>query len=157
MRNNWLAVPLYKQELPYSCLAAAVRMVIAFSGHTTSEELLRHLLGTKLSGTSARNLLSVEALGFDVQLGFSNKSELLDTIGSGLPVIAFVNTGPLEYWKIDCAHVVVVVGMTEEAVVVNDPWFDTAPQQTSLQSFLDAWAMNSHLAAIIRPRSRSAA
>jgi hypothetical protein len=46
----------------------------------------------------------------------------------------------------------VVVGIDDTTVSLNDPFFVTAPQRTSLASFLQAWALNRHLAAILRLR-----
>ena len=42
-----LSVPHYKQEFPYSCLAACVRMVLAKHGHLRTEEEIRQHLGTR--------------------------------------------------------------------------------------------------------------
>jgi uncharacterized protein YvpB len=61
--------------------------------------------------------------------------------------------GPLEYWQVDCSHVAVVVGIDDTFVYLNDPFFDSSPQEASLASFLQAWASNGHLAAVLRPKS----
>ncbi len=152
MPSVWRSVPHYKQEFAFSCAAACVRMVLAHHGQALSEAPLRQLLGTRPHGTPARNLLSVTSLGFDVHLGPLNLSLLQDALVADLPPLVFVDTGPLDYWQSDCAHVAVVVGIDDTSVSLNDPFFDTAPQQTSLAGFLQAWSLNAHLAALIRPR-----
>jgi ABC-type bacteriocin/lantibiotic exporter with double-glycine peptidase domain len=152
MPNGWLNVPHCKQEFNYSCVAACARMVLAYHGRDLSEADLRQLLNTQPDGTRARNLTAVASLGFDVQLDPSNLSQLREALGAGIPPIVFVDTGPLDYWQIDCAHVAVVVGINDTSVYLNDPFFDTAPQQTSLASFLQAWALNAHLTAFLRPQ-----
>ncbi|MBI1918599.1 MAG: peptidase C39 family protein [Planctomycetes bacterium] len=152
MPSGWLNVPHYKQEFNYSCMAACVRMVLAHQGRSLSEAELRQLLNTQPSGTTPRNLTALGPLGLDVQLAVSNLSQLRDMLAAGLPPLVFVDTGPLEYWQTDCAHVAVLVGMDDTSVYLNDPFFDSAPQQSSLASFLQAWALNAHLAAILRPR-----
>jgi hypothetical protein len=58
----------------------------------------------------------------------------------------------LDHWEQRCDHVAVVVGLDHEAVFLNDPYFDVAPQRTSLASFQQAWAVNEHYAALIRPQ-----
>ena len=151
MPSAWLNVPLCKQEFNYSCMAACVRMVLAHHGRSLAEAELRQLLDTRADGTKARNLTAVASLGFEVQLDSANLSQLREALATGLPPIVFVDTGSLDYWKIDCAHVAVVVGIDDTSVYLNDPFFDTAPQQTSLPSFLLGWARNGHLAAIVRP------
>jgi ABC-type bacteriocin/lantibiotic exporter with double-glycine peptidase domain len=122
------------------------------SGRILAEAELRQLLDTRADGTRARNLTAIASLGFEVQLDSANLSQLREALAAGLPPIVFVDTGPLDYWKIDCAHVAVVVGMDDTSVYLNDPFYDTAPQQTSLTSFLQGWARNDHLANIVRPR-----
>jgi uncharacterized protein YvpB len=77
---------------------------------------------------------------------------LRDALVAALPPIVFLDTGALEYWQTDCAHAAVVVGIDDTTVYLNDPFFDTAPQQTSLATFLQAWAANGHFAAVLRPR-----
>lgn len=147
-----LIVPHCKQEQRSSCLAACVRMVLAHYGHSCSEGELRQLLGTGSHGTPARDVLRVISLGFDVKLHFFNLAGLGAALLAGTPPIVFLDTGPLDYWSTDCPHVAVLVGLDLTTVSLNDPYFDTAPQQTSLAGFQSAWAANEHLAAVIRPR-----
>jgi ABC-type bacteriocin/lantibiotic exporter with double-glycine peptidase domain len=146
-----LSVPHFKQELPFSCLAACVRLVLAYYGRTCSEDEVRRLLSTGPQGTTARAILRVATLGFDVQLRFTNLGELNAALSAGSPPVVFVNTGDLDYWSIDCAHVLVVVGMDVTSLSVNDPHLDSAPQQTSLSGFHQAWAANKCMAAFLRP------
>jgi hypothetical protein len=87
-----------------------------------------------------------------VELRFSNAAELAAALLAGTPPLVFVDTGSLEYWSLDCAHVAVLVGMESAAVLLNDPFFDSAPQKPSLAGFLQAWAANAFLAAFIRRR-----
>src|SRR5262249_6568794 len=137
-----LSVPHYKQEWPYSCVAACVRMVLAHYGQLRTEEEVRRLLGTRPHGTRAPAILQVATLGFDVELGRSSLAELITALRGGVPPIVFVETTLLEYWKQRCDHVAVVVGLEEATVSLNDPYFDIAPQQTSLASFRQAWGSN---------------
>jgi hypothetical protein len=95
--------------------------------------------------------LNLAALGFDVQLRFAHLGELGALLASGTPPIAFVNTGSLDYWSSDCAHVLVVIGLNVTTVSVNDPILDFGPQQTSLTGFHAAWAANKCLIVTIRP------
>jgi ABC-type bacteriocin/lantibiotic exporter with double-glycine peptidase domain len=133
-------------------MAACARMVLACLGQDLPEVDLRQLLQTKPSGTPARNLTALASLGFDEQLGPCNLARLRDAVTAGLPPIVFLDTGALEYWQVDCAHVAVVVGIDDTSVYLNDLFFDNAPQRSSVANFLQAWAANSHLAAFIRLR-----
>jgi len=127
-------------------------MVLAHFGHNHTETELRQLLDTQPSGTRARNTMSIANLGFNVELRSSGLSQLRQALAAGVPPIVFIDTGPLDYWQIDCAHAAVVVGIEDDLVFLHDPFFDDAPRRTSLTSFLTAWALNAHLTAILRPR-----
>jgi ABC-type bacteriocin/lantibiotic exporter with double-glycine peptidase domain len=147
-----LRVPHYKQEQGASCTAACVRMVLAYYGRAHSEDELRQLLGTGPRGTPARNVRYLAALGFDAEVKSSNAAELAAALLAGTPPLVYLDTGSLDYWSIDCSHVAVLVGMELAAVSLNDPFFDSAPQKTSLAGFHQAWAANAFLAAFIRPQ-----
>src|SRR5213079_2305973 len=100
-----LSVPDFKQEFPYSCVAACVRMVLAHYGHPLIEAEVRRHLGTGPDGTRARDLLRVGTLGFDVQLESSSPAELASALAAGVPPIVFLETSHLGYWKTRCDHV----------------------------------------------------
>ena len=153
MPNGWLNVPLFRQEFNYSCVAACVRMVMAYYGHNESEDNVRQLLGTKPRGTRAANVTNIVQLGFDVRFGASNLSQLQATLAANVPPIIFLLTGTLDYWETNEAHAVVLIGVDAASAHLNDPFFDTFAQQTSLANFQQAWAMTGHLAAFIRPQS----
>ncbi len=150
MPNAWLNVPHYKQEYHYSCVAACARMVLAHLGSQRTEAELREQLGTKESGTRVGNLTSLETWGIDVSLRESNLSQLRDAVALDTPVMVFLETGPLDYWTLDVAHVVVVVGMDVNTAYVNDPFFDTAPTPVPLSQFELAWAKTGQFAAFVR-------
>src|SRR5262249_2623297 len=108
MPTGWLNVPHCKQEFNYSCMAACVRMILAYLGRILPEADVRQLLNTQPRGTTPRNLTALAALGLDVQLEVSNLSQLRDALAAGLPPLVFLDTGPLDYWQTDCAHVAVL-------------------------------------------------
>lgn len=122
-----LSVPHYKQEWPYSCVAACVRMVLAHYGQFRTEDEVRQLLGTGPHGTRARAICQIATLSFQVQLGGSSLAELTTALRGGVPPIVFVETTLLDYWKQRCDHVAVLVGLEEAKVYLNDPYFDIAP------------------------------
>jgi uncharacterized protein YvpB len=65
-----------------------------------------------------------------------------------------MQTGSLEYWNMDIFHVAVLVGLDDVNAVLNDPYFATAPQMTSLQSFEKAWSQTAQFVALIRRRQK---
>jgi ABC-type bacteriocin/lantibiotic exporter with double-glycine peptidase domain len=154
MPTNWLNVPHFQQEFDYSCVAACVRMVLAYYGDVRTEAELRSLLDTQPTGTRAGNIMWVSSPAFELYLRSSNMAELQKALADHQPPIVFLQTGPLEYWNMDIFHTAVLVGLDAANAVLNDPFFATAPQTTSLQSFEKAWSHTSQLAAFIRPRQK---
>jgi predicted double-glycine peptidase len=71
-------------------------------------------------------------------------------LDTGIPCLVFVRTGDLPYWDEDTAHVLVAIGIDDEAIYVNDPAFDEAPQTVPLDHFLLAWSEFDHRCAVIR-------
>jgi hypothetical protein len=129
-------------------------MVLAHYGDVRTEAELRTLLDTQPTGTPARNVMRISGPDFEVYLRPSNLLELQQVLAAGQPPIVFLQTGALEYWKTDIFHTAVLVGVDAVTVALNDPYFATAPQTTSLQTFEKAWAQTGQLTAFIRPRKK---
>jgi ABC-type bacteriocin/lantibiotic exporter with double-glycine peptidase domain len=152
MPSGWLNVPHFRQELEYSCVAACVRMVLAHYGDGRTEADLRTLLDTRPTGTPARNVMRLSGPDWEVYLRPSNLLELQQVSAAGQPPVVFLQTGDLEYWSMDIFHTAVLVGLDATTAALNDPYFGAAPQTTSLQTFLKAWAQTGQFTAFIRPR-----
>jgi ABC-type bacteriocin/lantibiotic exporter with double-glycine peptidase domain len=126
-------------------------MVLAFFGRQHTEAELRTLMRTDPNGTPVRRLTELTHLGFDVGFVATDISGLTAHLTLGLPPIALLCTGSLPYWSESCDHVAVVVGVNDSCVYLNDPYFDSAPQQVSHSDFLAAWSPNACTVAIVRP------
>ena len=125
-------------------------MILEFLGQTVSEADLAHLLGTQAFGTPAPNLRRLEQIGFSAIYESGTLATLRSHLKSGIPCLVFVRTGNLPYWDEDAAHVLVAIGIDDEAIYVNDPAFDEAPQIALLDHFLLAWSEFDHRYAVIR-------
>lgn len=70
----WLQLPHFRQETPFTCTPACVRMVLSSLGIDHSEEELVLLLGTDENGTVLTNLsaLATLASGLQVTVGASS-------------------------------------------------------------------------------------
>jgi ABC-type bacteriocin/lantibiotic exporter with double-glycine peptidase domain len=135
MPSSSLNVPHFQQELDYACVAACARMILAHYGDVRSEGDLRSLLDTQATGTRAGNLMRLSGPAFEVYLRPSNLGELQSVLADNRPAIVFLKTGALEYWSLDIFHTAVLIGLDATTVSLDDPYFATAPQVTSLQSF----------------------
>jgi ABC-type bacteriocin/lantibiotic exporter with double-glycine peptidase domain len=126
-------------------------MVLAFFGRQHTEAELRALMRTGPNGTPVRHLTELTHLGFDVDFVMTDIAGLTAYLTSGLPPIALLWTAALPYWSQSCDHAAVVVGVDDSWVYLNDPCFDSAPQQVSHADFLLAWSPNACMVAIVRP------
>ena len=127
-------------------------MVLEFYGYSISEAKLARRLGTQAFGTPAPNLFRLERLGFTVSYESVTLATLRANLEASIPCLVFVLTGELPYWNENAAHVVVAIGIDDEAIYVNDPAFDEAPQTIPLDYFLLAWSEFDHRCAVIRPK-----
>ncbi len=140
MPRYFIPVPHRQQELDYSCVPACVRMLLAFYGQEHSERELRILFKTRPGGTSAANvMIRLPELGFGAVVFTATYYELERAIRSGTPGIVQLWTEYISYWDEAWMHDVVVVGLDEENVLVNDPAFSEAPKKIRHAEFLAAW------------------
>jgi uncharacterized protein YvpB len=110
-------------------------MILAYLGQPKPYETLTKVLGTRWFGTPVDNILQLDQLGIQVVIEEMTLEEISSYLEQGLPVMAFINTADLPYWNVSSDHVVVVIGMDEQWIYVNDPYFPQAPQQVSQTSF----------------------
>jgi ABC-type bacteriocin/lantibiotic exporter with double-glycine peptidase domain len=114
---------------------------------------LVQLLGIRSYGAAFSNLRRLEELGVSVTIEKGSIAKLRRTLGQNLHIIVAVNTGTLTYWTDDTAHALVVVGIEQETILVNDPEFEQAPQAVPLDEFLLAWLEQDYRQALIQRSS----
>ena len=141
MASLLLPVPHLQQRAPGECLAACAAMVLAYLNVPVDYNYLLKLLHIKRDiGAPASNIRNLEPLGVKVIYKQGTLSELYSHLNNGFPCIASVRTGELPYWRSeDLLHAVVVVGLDDHAVYLNDPAFPNAPAQTTRGDFDLAW------------------
>lgn len=138
----------YKQETPYSCVPACLRMVFSAKGLFKTEAELRHLCDCTPLGTEA--LKAVDAarlLGFSktVKLTLS-LTELTSFANSNFNPIVFVNLLPIDGNR--GGHAVVVVGVQLEDILVYDPL--QGERNLPRLTFETAWNMMHNIAIIVQ-------
>jgi ABC-type bacteriocin/lantibiotic exporter with double-glycine peptidase domain len=148
-----LPVPHIRQRNNADCLAACTAMVLEYLNVPVSYDALISLLNiTPDLGAPASNVTRL-ASAYNVQVRY--QSGTLDTLkgylGEGMPGIAFVNTLQLSYWEENAWHAVVVVGIDDTKIYLNDPFFDKAPQAISHLEFYLAWDEMDNAFAVITP------
>jgi len=124
-------------------------MIVSYLGQDVAEDRLARLFGSRPFGTPAGNIRRLESWGFVVTYGPANLARLRALIQQVTPCIVFVQAGQLPYWTEESYHAVVVVGLTDEKVYLNDPALGQAPQSTPIDDFVLAWSDFDYLHATI--------
>lgn len=150
MPAPWLPVSHQKKRHRSDCLAACAAMVLNYLRQPIPYARLLRLLGIAPDlGAPASNVRRLSSLNVSVEYGAGTIDDLAEHIARGVPCIAFVHTIHLGYWTEATRHAVVVVGMGEEHVYLNDPFFDIAPQVVSRLEFELAWDEMDNTCAVI--------
>ena len=140
-----------KQRQSSDCLAACAAMVLAYLQVPIEYKRLLRLLRTETHGSVFNNLRYLESMGLSILTEDGSTEKLHAYLDGGLPIIAFVDTGQLtSYWPEATNHAVVVVGITNDTIYLNDPEFNIAPQAVSLAEFELAWLEKGYRYAVIR-------
>ena len=138
-----------RQQREADCLVAAIATVLDYLAVPVQYEQLRKLLGTTASGTPFSRVSRLLRWRLWVERGHGTLQIVQEYLEFGLPLLAAVRTDALPYWmdRTDVAleekatdHVVVIVGLEDETVYLNDPDFAEAPQLVDRESFLLAWS-----------------
>jgi ABC-type bacteriocin/lantibiotic exporter with double-glycine peptidase domain len=126
-------------------------MVLAHQSVTLGERELCDLLDTQLAGTKVWNVLLLEqhVANCQVELDSTSFDRLQESLAAHVPPIALVVTRHLRYWERDTIHAVVVVGLTEDEVLVNDPSFPDAPHAIPRAEFWAAWSELDFLTVVV--------
>jgi len=145
-----LAVSHQSQRQESDCLAACSAMVLDYLHVPYTYSQLLRLLRVQSFGAWFRNIQSLESLGLFVSIGYGNVETLETYLDTGLPIIAYVDTEFLtSYWRESTNHALVIIGIEDERIYLNDPFFPTAPQVIALNEFLPAWIEQKQLYAVI--------
>ena len=147
-----LPVPHYPQEQKTTCLPASFRMVLSYLGIELDELSLSRLFKTHAGGTPTDNFASLEIPGINIVAEYIDADLVRKYIQQDHPIVVYLYTEPLPYWKIPSAHAVVMIGYEGNRFFVNDPMFLDAPKEIDAETFLEAWDMFNNFGIVIRSR-----
>lgn len=129
-------------------------MVLTYIGVSTPYKQILSLLQVRSQlGAPAYNIRRLEQLGITVNYQQGTLAELHTHLVNNRPSIVFVKTVELPYWETATDHAIVVVGMDEESVYLNDPEFPDAPIAVTKGDFDLAWLGRDEFYATLIPRS----
>jgi ABC-type bacteriocin/lantibiotic exporter with double-glycine peptidase domain len=147
-----LPVPHRRQQSKAGCLPACVEMVLTYWQQARTQAALSRILGTDPDlGTPASRVLRLRTSTLNVFYDRVSLKDVHHWLAEQVPMIALVQTAELPYWSERCAHTVVVVGMDDTGVWVNDPAFDQAPLCVPADDFMLACNAMDNYAVVIRP------
>lgn len=138
----------HRQETPYSCVPACLRIVLSGFNLDISEAELRDLCDCTLFGTEALKAVdAVRRLGFPkTAKGTLSVDELVTQLKSGFYPIVFINLLPIDGIKV--GHAVVVVAIDPTNVWVIDPL--QGERILPCSTFDTAWAMMHNLSILVQ-------
>lgn len=146
-----ISLPHYTQSSDGLCLAACARMVLAYWGESVSEEEVVALLGIRAWGVAASAIERLSQWGWCVDYGHGKPLNLAQWLERDIPVIVFIRTDFLLYWETDVGHALVVVGTSDEHVLVHDPVTEDGPLSISPIAFEAAWTEMDYSYAVVTP------
>ena len=147
-----LPVAHREQVSEAECVAVCVAMVLDYIGINASYERVMQILQTKEWGTVVSRIQALEQLGVLVIYKQGTFAELQTHLSNNHPPIAFVATRELPYWNGDEQHAVVVVGLDDNYIYLNDPAFPTPAIPVSRGDFDLAWLEWDELYAVLMRR-----
>jgi predicted double-glycine peptidase len=148
--NNILFhVPDTRQSLNYSCGATALQAVLVYWGIDIDEnDLIRLLNTTSDYGTDERDIVRVaRQMGLEAELKDNiTLVDLARSVNMGVPVIidcqswrnsSYLNNSWADDW--DDGHYMVVIGIDEKNVYLEDPYILGLRGFIPRQEFLERW------------------
>ncbi|MFH1781576.1 MAG: C39 family peptidase [Patescibacteria group bacterium] len=141
-------VPDVRQAEHYSCGAASFQAVMKYYGMDSFESDLRTMLNTAAShGTYPWDIVQVaQQLGFDAEWKENlTLSDLEASLQEGIPVIVDAQryTAPDTSWKDswvpEAGHYMVVIGMDDQNVYLEDPFLLGSRLVMTRDDFSDSW------------------
>lgn len=129
-------------------------MVLGHFGRRIDAAWLRRILESTPIGTPGFKVRNLERHGYFVTYApATDERVLMDALHRGIPPIVLLLTTNLSYWDTETAHAVVVVGMDDDMVMLNDPEFPQEIQHVPIDEFMLAWSDFDWLYALIQPKA----
>ena len=148
--SSLLPVPHILQTTQADCLAACANMVLSFLNKSLPYDELLALLDVQWFGAPFNNIRNLEQMGVRVLYQQGSLDDLRKHLEKGELAIVPVFTGELPYADEATNHAVVVVGIGEHYVYINDPAVTEAPIPVPKGDFDLAWVERNEWYAVVR-------
>ncbi len=148
-----LSVPHLPQLANGYCLPACVQMVLAYWRIERKQAKIAKELGLiPGAGVSGNRVKTLASKKLEIFYGAGTLIDLDSALVQSIPPIVLVNTGELPYWQQTTAHVVVLLGIDQQTVYLNDPGLPQGNTAVSLGDFELAWDEMVNLYALIHKK-----
>jgi len=139
-----------------SCVPASLAMVLSVYDVKVSQSHLKTYLGTTQNGTRIDvtwHKIPFDRWGLQCEIKFGCVLEDLETdIANGIPSIAVILSAFLPHSVRDGLHAVVVTGIDEEYIYLNEPLTtDPTPVRLRKSVFIEAWEWYNNCAIRVKP------
>jgi ABC-type bacteriocin/lantibiotic exporter with double-glycine peptidase domain len=152
MTPVFLQVSHVQQQADGECVAACAAMLLHYLSIPVNYRELLGLLKVTPIGTPAFRVRELEKLNITVIYKQGTLQELNENLANNRPCIAFVSASQLPYSRLSSNHAVVVSGMDDHLVYLNDPDLDYAPVAIPLGDFDLAWLeRDEYFATFLKP------
>ncbi len=133
-------------------MAACAAMVLTYLRVTVHyQRLFKALHIQKGLGTPFPNIRALTQFGINITYQQGALIDLYTFLRNDRPIIVPVKTLELPHWTEDTDHAIVVVGIDEQSVYINDPAFASAPIPVSHGDFGLAWLERDEYYAVLAP------
>jgi ABC-type bacteriocin/lantibiotic exporter with double-glycine peptidase domain len=141
-----------RQQRQADCLAACAAMILDYFQVPIDYRDLVKRRRIESYGAPFTNLRYLESSSIQVQIQGGTIDSVREYLERGIPPIAFVNTEQLGYWNESTSHAVVVVGIEDNQIYVDDPAFADAPMAIPTDEFILGWIDLDQFFAVIHPK-----
>lgn len=121
------------------CLPICVAMILDYLDRSMRLRAIKRTLGTTAIGTPASNIENLNSSKLNVSYKQGTIDDIHQNIRSSNPCIIFVRTDEFSYWPVATNHAIVAVGIDEQFIYANDPYFDEAPVPIPIDEFMLGW------------------
>lgn len=104
-------------------------------------------------GTPGFRIRLLASRRLKVIYGPGKLADLHRALSQKIPPIVMLYTGELPYWEIATTHAVVLLGIDEKSVLLNDPDMEQAPIRVMLGDFELAWYRMDNKYALVKKQS----
>jgi ABC-type bacteriocin/lantibiotic exporter with double-glycine peptidase domain len=139
MSSTFLQIDHIQQRADGECMAACAAMILSYINVRVNYNQLINLLHITPIGTASFRVLELEKLNITVVYKQGTLDELREHLANNRPCLAFVDSAQLPYSRLASNHAVVVSGMDETQIYLNDPDLDYAPVAIPIGDFDLAW------------------